>query len=200
MRYPRQIAFTALMALALAFNANQALSAGAGAFIETVAERTFTSFGETGISDEERTKRFRKILTEVFDLPAIARFTLGRYWRSASEEQRIEYVRLFEDFVVLAYANRFGDLAGTRLHIGGVREIGSTEALVTSEVILSGRPPVRMDWRVRCDGSGHKITDILVEGISMIVTQRDEFASVIRRGGGRVDSLLSALRQKIAKN
>ena len=173
---------------------------GAGEFVKAAAERTFASLGGDDITDNERAERFRMLLLETFDLPKIARFTLGRYWRRASEAQRVEFVQLFEDFIVLAYSNRFKGLSKKKFRISSVRKLSGTESLVASEIVISGRAPVRASWRVRGDRGTYKVTDVVIEGISMSVTQRDEFAAVIRSSGGRVDGLLHALRKKTGKS
>ena len=191
-------AWAALLVAAalLATAAPPAIADGAEAFIQSTADRVFTSYaGE--ITDEQRAKAFRDILTATFELKTIARFTLGRYWRVASSDQRKEYRRLFEDFLVLAYANRFRDLGGVELRVTSVVTISKRDQLVQSEVDPgSGRPPIRIGWRVRETRHGYRIVDVIVDGISMSVTQRDQFAAAIRSSGGKIDGLLAMLRDK----
>ena len=180
----------------LASNSPPAVAASAEDFVRTAGERAFTSLA-ADISSEQRVQRFREILRDSFDLKTIARFTLGRYWRVASAEQRNEYRRLFEEFLVQAYANRFSDLGGKRFRVSRSRAINERDELVLSEVLIEqGRPPVRVGWRVRSKDDDLRIIDVMVEGVSMSVTQRDEFAAVIRSNGGRVEGLLTALRRK----
>lgn len=194
------VPFVAVLVLTgMMFTAGAARAGAAGDFVKVAAERTFAQLGNKELSDEQREKRFRTLLTETFDLPTIARFTLGRYWRRATDQQKEEYVKLFEDFVVLAYSNRFRDLTGKKFKINTVSQLNERETLVASQIILPGKPPVRVGWRVRNSNDAYKITDVSVEGISMSVTQRDEFASVIRQSGGRVDGLLRALKKKTGK-
>ena len=168
----------------------------AESFIRDTADRVLTAYsGE--LADKRRAEIFREILTDTFALKTIARFTLGRYWRIASADQRKEYRRLFEDFLVLAYANRFSDLGGVKLRIASVREINERDSLVLSEMsTAAGKPPVRVAWRVRQTKQGPRIVDVIVDGISMSVTQRDQFAAAIRSAGGKVEGLLAMLREK----
>ena len=152
------------------------------------------------MDDEQRKVRFREILNRTFKLRLIARFTLGpRYWRRATKEQRTEFVRLFEDFVVMAYAARFRDFSGENFSVGNVREINSRDKLVNSKLVLKDGTVVPVHWRVR-SGDTYKIIDVLVEGVSMAITQRDEFAAIINQRGGKVEGLLAALRKKTGKN
>lgn len=178
--------------------ASPALGGEAEDFIRDTADRVVTAFsGET--ADEERTALFRRILSGTFELKTIARFTLGRYWRVASPAQREEYRGLFEDFLVLAYANRFQDLGGTKIRIASVRVINKRDSLVLTQVATAdARRPIRIGWRVRQTKDGLRIVDVIVDGISMSVTQRDQFAAAIRAAGGKVEGLLQMLRNKTA--
>ena len=190
----------AVLALAVSLNSGNARAAGADEFIRAAGEKTFQSLGE-GLSEEQRMTRFRKILLETFDLPTIARFTLGRYWRVASKKQRDDYVDLFQEFIVQAYSHRFKDLSGQTFEVKNSHEINSRDRLVLSEIkVQQGKPPVRVNWRVRLRDNAYRVIDVVVEGVSMSVTQRDEFAAVIRRSGGKVDGLLAALRKKTGQN
>ena len=187
-----------VVAALLAPVAPPAIAGEVEAFIRDTADRVFTSYAGD-ITDERRKKVFREALTGSFGLKTIARFTLGRYWRVASSNQRKEYRRLFEDFLVLAYANRFRDLGGVKLRVTSVRMINKRDQLVLSEVDSGGgRPPIRIGWRVRETRHGLRIVDVIVDGISMSVTQRDQFAAVIRSSRGKVDGLLEMLREKTA--
>ena len=169
-------------------------------FVRIMGERVFASLGEKGISDEERTKRFKELLPQALDLPRIARFTLGRYWRVATDEEKREYITLFRKFVIQAYASRFKGLGGKTFKLLHSRDVSATQTLVFSEIIIPKQPSVRVNWRVRLKNNEHRVTDIMVEGISMSVTQRDEFVSVIRQTGGKVGGLIRALREKTSSN
>ncbi len=200
MIHRRPLLIGAAMALAVSLISGNAIAASADDFIRAAGERTFKSL-EKGMTDEQREARFRKILTETFDLPTIARFTLGRYWRIASKKQRDDYVRLFEEFIVQAYSHRFKDLSGQTFEVKKSHEINARDRLVLSEIMVKqGKPPIRVNWRVRRRDNAYRVIDVVVEGVSMSVTQRDEFAAVIRRSGGKIEGLLAALRRKTGLN
>ncbi len=196
----RSLLIGAALALAVSSFFNRAIAAGADDFVRAAGERTFQSLAEE-MTDDQRAARFRVILTETFDLPTIARFTLGRYWRVASAKQRDDYVRLFEEFIVQAYSHRFKDLSGQTFEVKKSHEINARDRLVLSEIkIKQGKPPIRVNWRVRRRDNAYRVIDVVVEGVSMSVTQRDEFAAVIRRSGGKIEGLLAALRRKTGLN
>src|SRR5476649_1545573 len=148
-------------------------------------------------SDADRESQFRVLFDEGFDVPGISRFVLGPYWAKASEPQRQEFIKLFETFVVRAYAIRFSAFSGQQLTIRGSRSDGDKGAVVQSQIVgASGGPPVLVDWRVSHSDQRYNITDIMVAGVSMALTERQEFASVIQRSGGELEGLLKLLREK----
>ncbi len=188
------------MALAVSLNSGSAIAANADDFIRSAGARTFESLSKE-LTDEERTDRFREILRDTFDMKTIARFTLGRYWRVASKKQREDYVGLFEEFIVQAYSHRFKDLSGQTFEVKRSQELNARDRLVLSEVkVKQGKPPVRVNWRVRLRDDAYRVIDVVVEGVSMSITQRDEFAAVIRQSGGKIEGLLAALRRKTGQN
>jgi phospholipid transport system substrate-binding protein len=113
-----------------------------------------------------------------------------------NDAQRIEYNRLLRDYVTYSYIVRLEEYSGESLVIRDSRTDPDGESLVHSVVDRPNRPPVKVDWRVRNDKGEFKITDIVVEGMSMAITHRAEFSAVIQSGGGKVESLLDALRKR----
>ena len=194
---PRRIfLFVAMFSMAGLLWASPVSASGADDFVRSTGTQAFSTLGGD-ISNSERAKRFRDILTGRFDLPTIAKFVLGRYWRIANKKQRGEYVSLFEKFIVQAYVHRFKELSGKEFRVKQTRELTARDKLVMTEITTGpGSPPIRVNWRVRSFDSKYRIIDVMVEGISMNITQRAEFAAVIRRSGGKVEGLLDALRKK----
>jgi phospholipid transport system substrate-binding protein len=189
--------------LAFWFAAASFVSAGAApseppdVFIKTLSQEAISSLTRNSISSEEREKRFRDLFTKNFDIPGIGQFVLGLHWRRATPEQRREFLALFEDFIVKSYAKQFGEYSGDEFRTNQIIRVSDTDTLVSSQLRPSAdKQVVRVDWRVRASDSSYKIVDVVVEGISMSVTHRDEFAAVIRSSGGTVDGLITALRKK----
>lgn len=150
-----------------------------------------------GLNEQQLTERFRTMLNRGFDVPFIARFVLGRYWRVATPAQREEYVRLFEELIVQTYVDRFQTYSGETFEVQSARQEGR-DIFVQSRIMRPGdAPPIKVDWRVRERDASYKIIDVVVEGVSMAITQRNEFASVIQRKGGRIEGLLEELREKV---
>jgi phospholipid transport system substrate-binding protein len=145
-----------------------------------------------------RQARFRELFHDDFDAPGIARFVLGRYWREASVEEQREFVKLFEDYVVFVYTARLANFGGEAFKVRGSRSDGDGVIVSTDVVSPGGATPLRIDWRLVADNGSYKISDIIVEGVSMMVTQRSEFASVVQRNGGQLRGLLAIMREKTA--
>lgn len=170
---------------------------GAENFIESVAERGIGFLSDTKLSESGKRAAFRTLLRDAFDLKTIGRFALGPYWRTASNAQRMEYQRLFEEMVIGVYAARFGTYNGQQLKIDGSKAVGDTDTMVTTHIKpKDGGEAVQVDWRVRFDGGHYRVVDVVVEGVSMSVTQRSDFASVISNGGGDVAVLINHLKKK----
>lgn len=147
---------------------------------------------ETSASQSERLATFERLLNNNFDMDRIGRFVLGRYWNVATEAERERYIPLFKDMIVKVYSKRFSDYSGQKFKVNGSKVIGRGDIIVNSSILSPvGKPPVSVDWRLR-DG---KIIDVIVEGVSMSVTQRSEFNSIIQRNGGKVSALINHLEK-----
>jgi phospholipid transport system substrate-binding protein len=168
----------------------------AGTFISSLAHTAITGLTDKTLSPEEREQRFRTLLTTDFDIPEIARFVLGRYWRVATPDERTQYTKLFEDYIVQIYSSRFQDYGGETLKVTSAYR-DDDGAFVSSSLFRPSGPPVKVDWRLRPQAPTFKIVDIMVEGVSMSVTQRDDFAAAIQEHGGKVAGLIDLLRQKV---
>ena len=170
-------------------------------FIQNLADEAVNSLTGGDISKVERRDRFRSLMLEKFAFKVIAKWVLGRHWRKASETERLEYLRLFEDLMVVTYADRFAKYSGEELTIKEAEVRGEKDVLVHSLLQRSeGGQPIKVSWRVRKASVGHKIVDVMIEGVSMGLAQKKEFASVIRKNGGKLASLLDELKKRLAKN
>ena len=170
-----------------------AASDGPADFVKTLGERAIAVLTAEGSTPEGRRAQYRELLDEGFAVNTIGRFVLGRYWRAATPEERAEYLELFRDFVLDTYSQRLDSYAGETFAIIKSRPLDGLDTMVSTEIGGSNGPPIRVDYRVRSHKGDHKIVDVLVEGISLVVTQRSEFASVINREG--FEGLMARLRE-----
>jgi phospholipid transport system substrate-binding protein len=168
----------------------------ATAFIDSLAQRAIVGLTAKDIDTADRAARFRALFTETFDVATIGRFALGTPWRTASEADRTEYLKAFEDFIVATYATRFADYGGEAIRTTGSRRGDDGEVFVASEFVRAQGAPVRVAWRLRPNANSWRIIDVIIEDVSMAITQRDDFSSTIQRNGGRLGALIEALRGK----
>ncbi len=176
-----------------------AARAGAEAdFIRKLGDQAISVLGASDRSLAEREAAFRKILKEGFNMPLIARFALGRYWRIASKEQRRDYLVLFTDYVVKSYSVKLGGFKNESLVIVSEKPLkNKMDVLVNTLIKRPKGPPVKTVWRVRNSKNRLRIIDVMVEGISMLITHRDEFGAVIQRHG--LNGLLETLKARTGK-
>ena len=166
------------------------------AFVRHFGEQAIAVLADQSLAGDQREQAFRELLTAGFDVKTIGRFVLGRYWRKATEAERAEYGRLYEDLIVATYARQLSSYAGEGLKVAGVRQRDGKSALVASRFLRAEGEPVQLDWRLLRRGDTWRIVDVVVEGMSMALSQRSEFKAVIRGNGGRVEALLEKLREK----
>ena len=168
----------------------------APSFVATLGQQGLQVLGPT-VQPAQRAARFRQLLDDDFDLPGIARFVLGPFGRAMSPAAQQQFLPLFRDYLVKAYTARLGQYGGSPFRVTGARpQDGGT--LVTSQVWRSNGNPIEIDWYV-VDRGGHPlVSDVIVDGVSMKITQRDEFAAIIQRNGGNPEALVPALRQQLA--
>lgn len=185
------------LVVALAAPAPAAVAAeDAASFIARTADAVLALARDKSLSQEQLKEQLHVIADRDFDAPGIARFVLGRYWRTASDAERQQFVQAFEDYMVQVYASRFRQYSGASFKVVGQRDDGNT-TMVTSEINQqSADQPARVIWQVAKTPQGYKITDVSIEGISQALTYRQEFSSVIEQHGGQLSALTEQLRQK----
>lgn len=165
------------------------------AFVSALGAQAIQVLGPS-VPPAQRLARFRVLFNNDFDMPGIGRFVLGRYWRTATPQEQQEFLALFQEYIVRAYSARLGEYGGEPFRVTWARPYGE-ETIVSSEILRPNGNRIEVDWHLVNQGGRYKITDVYVGGVSMKVTQRDEFAAVIQRSGGRVEGLLAQLRQKL---
>ncbi len=170
----------------------------AGKFVERLGEKAIAQLTPKDISEAERVKRMRALLNEAFDVPVIGKFVLGVYWRQATEKQRAEFIELYETIVAHSYAGLFKKYSGEAFTVTKERPVASDGAIVYGSITQAGGPPIPVELRVVRNSHQYKAVDIKVAGVSMPLTHRIEYSSLIRRSGGKVERLLKGLRKKTA--
>jgi phospholipid transport system substrate-binding protein len=137
------------------------------------------------------------------DLTLLARMTMGRHWRRANARQREAFVETFGHYLLRSFAIRLKRYAGSDLSaardsfsITGARDVGKNDVIVQSRITPPSGTPLRVDWRLRSQSGRLVIIDLVVEGVSLLVTQRSEFGAVLERAG--IDGLITELQRRVA--
>jgi phospholipid transport system substrate-binding protein len=137
-----------------------------------------------------------RLLQTKFDLGYMGQFALGQYWGKATEAQRTRFLKAAASAEATAYSERFGQYAGQSLQVGRVTTRPNGAYVVESKINQSSGQPIKLEWEVRNTSNGLRVTDIKVEGVSMIQTRRADFTSYIQNHGGDVDALINELQAR----
>jgi phospholipid transport system substrate-binding protein len=178
-------------------------AAAAEEVVQRLVDQVWQLMANSGV-DEVDQEDLLSVLDEGTDVSLLGQLVLGRYWRQANPSQRTEYLILFRRYMFQTFVQRLrqyvgSDLgaAGERFQIIASRPVGTRDILVQSRVAPPSSQPLRVDWRLRERPGEPVIIDLIVEGISLLVTQRSEFAEVLERGG--IDRLLGELQARVSQ-
>ncbi|MCC7166736.1 MAG: ABC transporter substrate-binding protein [Rhodospirillales bacterium] len=186
----------ALLALLFAVPARADVGSDASKFVSSLAQNAIEKIAKAQLPEDERTRVLRAMLHENFDMGAINAFVTGRFWRQASDAQKAEFAKTFEDYLVITWSKRFKDYGGQTMDVVGAQPPDESGAIsVDTRILDQGKPIYNVTWRVRAKDGSFKAVDIVVEGVSMAITQRSDFLAKLQRDG--MDGLLVALKEKV---
>ncbi len=164
-------------------------------FIQGLADQAISVLSDQRGTIDERQQKFRTVLRDDFAMKKIGRFAAGKYWRNMSTEQKRQYQNLFEEWILKTYSIRFGGYSGETVNVLRTFKAGATDVFVRTRIDSSKRRSLKVDWRVRRIDERYKIIDVVVEGVSMLVTQKAEFSAVLQQRG--IDGLITILRSQL---
>jgi phospholipid transport system substrate-binding protein len=167
------------------------------AFVQGIGDQVVKVL-QQNLSREKTGEQLNAIWLQAFDVDGIGRAVLGKNWKKASDEQRKTYMELFPKYVAKLYAIQFSDYAGQTFTVKGTKPAADGATIVTAEIDQPNNEPIKLDFIVQSGGQGPKVTDVKVEGVSLLVTKRSEFDSVVAQKG--IDGLIQALRRKVDEN
>ena len=176
----------------------QPTAEAAEALVSEVGAKVLAILQDPAASNQDKFDRLVAVLEGPIDLDLVAKLILGRHWRSASKEQQTQYLELFRAYALEFLASKLHLYSGQEFQVVGAKTVSERDAVVTTRILSNGGPPVEVDWRLReaPDGSLMAI-DVVVAGVSLIVSQRSEFSSVIERQG--FDGLLDQMRSQVKR-
>jgi phospholipid transport system substrate-binding protein len=192
---------SALLLPALGWQSRPASAQGAtgraSEFIKSIGDQLVAVVNGPANEREKRAK-LTAIIDHAVDVDGVARFCLGRYWRMASAEQQHRYTELFHQVLVNNITSKIGDYQGVRFQMGRTQQ-RDQDAVVSSVVERPNSAPTNVDWIVSNPDSDPKIIDVVAEGTSLRLTQRQDYASYLSHNNDNIDALINAMRQQLAQ-
>jgi phospholipid transport system substrate-binding protein len=164
-------------------------------FVSDLGNKIITLIRSTDDLTQKK-EYFRNLLQKHFDMKSIGKFVLSRFWRQANDQQKAEFLKLFEQNMVNTYTSQFNQYKDEAMVVHDSRkDEGDGAVWVNAKVQGSAREPVNIRWKLYNKGGQFKVYDIHVNEASMCITHRSEYASIIGAHGGQIDGLLQALKE-----
>ena len=181
-------------------NKSNAYSSDPKQFISEVVDKAKKILAETN-SQEFKTKELSKIAMETVDIQGIGYYTLGNYRKELSDDQKEEYSVLFEKYFLKSFTSRLTDYSDPKIDVISVEVLNPKYTIVKSVLLATDKKPeVKIDWRVYTQNPDKPlIRDLIIEGLSLARTQKEEFASVIESNNGDITKLFITLEEFINK-
>ena len=169
-------------------------------FISEIVEEAKSVLAESN-TKEFKTKKLSEMALKTVDIKGVAFYSLGKYRKNLNEEQMKEYLALFEKYFIKSFTSRLADYSDPKIDVISVEVLNPKYTIVRSLLLATDKKPeVKIDWRVYTkDPSKPLIRDLIIEGLSLARTQKEEFASVIETNNGDVTKLFITLKEFIAK-
>lgn len=167
-------------------------SDGAKSYIDSVAKQVLDIL-KTDAGQSAKQQQLVKVFGSTVDIDFVGKFVLGRHWKAATPEQQKAYLVAYEPFILNNYARKLTRYSGQQYKLKEARESGGNY-IVTMEIMDGDKPPVFVDYWLRGNGSGYRLVDIAVEGVSLLATQRSEFNAIVQGKG--MDHLVKALEKQ----
>jgi phospholipid transport system substrate-binding protein len=167
------------------------------AFVEKFAQVGISEILAAPGSQKEKTEKFRTLFREYFDIPSIGNFVLGRAARTVTPDEKTKFSPLFEDVIVYTWSRRFGEYKGQSLKVNDSAADGDEGSVVNSTIVGNDGGNFVVQWRLRKRADGYRIVDVVIEGVSMAITYRQEYATIIQQNGG-VGGLIAQIEKQVA--
>jgi phospholipid transport system substrate-binding protein len=148
-------------------------------------------------SKEEKIKKLKEIASETVDLDGIGRYTLGAYRKNITEEQILQYESLFEQYFLKSFSSRLAEYSNPEIEVISKKKLSENYTMVSSILVSTEqRPEVKIDWRIYTKNPKNpKIRDLIIEGLSLARTQKEEFSSIIESNDGDINALFFNLKK-----
>ncbi len=170
----------------------------ATAFINKLGSELIGIVNASGPYDEKK-RRLRPLIESAVDVEGIARFCLGRFWRTATPQQQQEYTRVFHDVLLNNVGSKLGEFQGVTFSLTQTTQ-REGETLVGTLITRPNQKPNNVQWVVEPVSGQPKIMDVIAEGTSLRLTQRSDYAAYLSRNNSDVGALIKAMNQQVARS
>ena len=170
----------------------------ADVFIQSVVNRAAKTLSEN-LTKDERIEKLKDIARETVDIDGIGRYTLGSYKSKITDSQMIEYKFLFQEYFLKTFSSRLAEYSNPEIEVVSKKKLNENYTMVSSILVSTEqRPEVKIDWRVSTKNPDNLlIMNLVIEGLSLARTQKEEFSSIIQSNDGDINALFSTLKEFI---
>ena len=176
----------------------QPAPASATALVKSAGDRLVAVINAPG-AIQTKLPKLSQIIETAVDVDGIAKFCLGRFWRTATPDQQKQYISLFHNVLVNNITGKLGEYQGVTFTVLQVQAREDT-AIVATVVERPGNPTSKVDWVVSDESGLPKVVDVIAEGTSLRLTQRSDYAAYLSRNGNNIQALIDAMKQQLASN
>ena len=193
--------FTFVVLILIFFNFNNnAFSIEADVFVQSTVNRAAKTLGG-GLTKLERIEKLKEIAKDTVDITGIGFYSLGKHRKNLSKEQLENYKIVFEAYFLKSFSSRLAEYSNPEIEVNSKNIINANYTIVSSTLVATdSRPEVKIEWRVYTkDPDNLLIRDLIIEGLSLARTQKEEFSSIINSNDGKIEALLKNLSDFSAK-
>ena len=167
-------------------------------FVQSTVNRASEALNNK-FSKEEKIAKLKAIAKETVDITGIGFYTLGSYRKNINDEQKKEYSNLFEQYFLKSFASRLAEYSNPEIEVLSKKKLNENYTMVSSVLVATEqRPEVKIDWRIYTKNPENPlIRDLIIEGLSLVRTQKEEFSSIIQSNDGDINALFSTLKEFI---
>jgi|TARA_B110000027_G_C15978077_1_gene237405 phospholipid transport system substrate-binding protein len=184
----------------LLLNTSKVYSIEADIFVQSIVNRAAKTLGGT-LTKEERIEKLKNIARETVDIDGIGLYSLGDHRKGLTEEQISEYKKVFAEYFLISFSSRLAEYSNPEIEVDSKKKINESYTMVSSTLVATNsRPKVKIEWRVYTKNPNNLlIRDLIIEGLSLARTQKEEFSSIINSNDGKIEGLLKNLLDFAAK-
>ena len=167
-------------------------------FVQSTVNRASQILSDN-ISKESKIEELKKVALDTVDIQGIGFYTLGKFRKNLSDEQKQKYSELFKEYFLKSFSSRLAEYTNPKIDVQSQEKLSDTYTIVSSILVAtSERPEVKIQWRVYTkDPDKPLIRDLIIEGLSLARTQKEEFSSIIQSNDGDIQALFSSLKKFI---